>query len=271
MLSLFSETLPARRVRLIRFVVGAICLLRAIEEYRVMSRVLDPRAMRFPVFEWFPAFTGGQAALVLSVWFAGALAFMIGWKTKIAGLILAATMGYTLFLDQQLYFSHLYLFCLIVLLLTLAYIGLPTDSRSVWRWPILLLQIQLSIVYFFAAVTKLNAVYLSGYMLGATLRPDLPRIVFDPKVLSAMAVASIVIELALAVGFWIKRLRKGAVVVGALFHFTLILSLSPLVAAQLALFAAACIAIYPLYFIPTEKSAVTEAKAKPSYIAESVT
>jgi hypothetical protein len=257
MLSLFSETLPARRVRLIRFVVGAICLLRAIEEYRVMTRVLNPQTMRFPVFEWLPAFTARQAAILLSIWFVAAVAFTIGWKTKIAGLILAACMGYTLFLDQQLYFSHLYLFCLIVLLLTLAYIGRPSETKSVWRWPILLLQIQLSIVYFFAAITKLNSVYLSGYMLGANLRPDLPRIFFNPNVLSAMAVASIVVELALAGGFWIKKLRKGAVVVGVLFHFTMVLSLTSRVAAQLALFAAACIAIYPLYFIQSEQDAVT--------------
>jgi hypothetical protein len=172
-------------------------------------------------------------------------------------LVLAATMGYTLFLDQQLYFSHLYLFCLIVLLLTLAYSGWPAESRSVWRWPVLLLQIQLSIVYFFAAITKLNPVYLSGYILRTTLRQDLPTVIFNANVLRVMTVASIVIELALAVGFWIKRLRKGAVVVGVLFHFTMVLSLTPLVAVQLALFAAACIAIYPLYFIQSEQDAVT--------------
>ena len=64
------------------------------------------------------------------------------------------------------------------------------------------------------------------------------------------------IELALAIAFWIKRLRQGAVVAGVLFHFTMVLSLTPLVAAQLAIFAVACIAIYPLYFIQSEQDAV---------------
>lgn len=252
-LSLFSETLPARPIRFIRVVVGAICLLRGIEEYRVMSRILGANSMRFPVIDWLPVLTKKHAAFVLILWILTALAFTIGWKIKVVGLILAAVMGYTLITDQQLYFSHLYLLCLIVFLLTMAEIGRPAESQSVFRWPIMLLQIQLSIVYFFAAVTKMNSVYLSGYMIEANLRRGLPAAVFQPRVLSAMAVASIVVELALALSFWVKDLRKGAVVIGALFHLVMVLSLTPSVAAQLALFAAACIAIYPLYFVQKEE------------------
>jgi hypothetical protein len=253
MLNLFSETLPAPPIRFVRLVVGAICLMRSIEEYRVMSRVLNPQSMHFPVLESLPVLTSRQAAIILSIWFVAALAFTIGWKTRVTGLVLAATMGYTLLIDQQLYFSHLYLLTLIVLLLTLAEFGRSGESQSVWRWPIVLLQIQLSIVYFFAAVTKVNSVYLSGYMLGAALRQDLPRAVFNPRVLTMLAVASIVIELFLAAAFWIRRFRRLAVLVGVVFHFTMIVTLAPTVAAQLALFAAACIAIYPLYFVQKQE------------------
>lgn len=257
MLSLFSETLPARPVRFIRFVIGAICLLRSIEEYRLMSKVLSSHSMRFPIFEWIPALTKGPAVFLLILWFLAALAFTIGWRTRVVGLILTAVMGCTLVLDQQYYSSHLYLLCLIVLLLTLAETGRPSDSLSVWRWPILLLQIQLSLIYFFAAVTKLNAVYLSGYMLGANFRRNIPAIAFNPRLLSVMSVTSIVVELALAVSFWIKDLRKGAVVVGVLFHFTIVATLAPAVAGQLALFAAACIAIYPLFFVKKQEHGPT--------------
>lgn len=247
MLSLFSDTLPARPVRFIRFAVGVICLLRSIEGYRLMSRVLNPASMRFPVWEALPELNRTQALIVLSLWFIAALAFMLGWKTRFSGLILASTMGYTLVLDQQLYSSHLYLLCLIVLLLTLAEFG--STATTVWRWPILLLQIQLSLVYFFAALTKMNSVYVGGYMLGANLRREMPAIAFNPRLLSAMAVTSIVVELFLAGAFWIRSLRKVAVVVGAVFHLAMITTLAPVVAGQLAIFAAACIAIYPLYFL----------------------
>jgi len=257
MLSLFSETLPARTVRFVRFVIGAICLLRVVEEYRLMSRVLRSSSMRFPMLDWLPEFTKGQAIVVLVLWLLSAVAFTAGWRTRITGLILAAVMGYSLTLDQQLYSSHLYLLSLIVLLLTLSEIGRPDGSQSVWRWPILLLQIQLSIVYFFAAVTKMNSLYLSGYMLGANLRRNLPALFFNPRVLSAMAVASIVVELTLAVSFWIKDLRKGAVVLGLLLHLAMVVSLAPNVAGQLAIFATACIAIYPLFFIPKQEHGPT--------------
>lgn len=257
MLKLFSETLPARTIRFVRFVIAAICLLRVFEEYRLMSRILTTGSIRFPMLEWLPPFTKGQAIVVLALWFLSALAFMLGWRTRIAGLILAATMGYSLLLDQQLYSSHLYLLTLIVFLLTLSEIGRPPGAQSVWRWPILLLQIQLSLVYLFAAVTKMNSLYLSGFMLGAFLRRNLPALVFDSRVLSAMAVASILVELALAVSFWIKGLRKAAVVVGVLFHLAMVLTLAPGGAGQLAVFAAACIAIYPLFFIPKQEHGPT--------------
>jgi hypothetical protein len=259
MLKVFSEMFPARPVRLIQRVVGFICLLRVYEEYRVMSRVLKPQSIRFPIIEGLPSLTQGQAAIVLALWFGAALAFTIGWKTRICGFVLAAVMGYTLIIDQQLYASNLYLLCLIVLLLTLAEVGRPSGSNSVWRWPILLLQIQLSLVYFFAAVTKLNSVYLKGYMLGSNLRKELPAVVFTPGMLTTLAVASIVIELFLAAAFWVRSFRKSAVLVGVLFHLGMVLTITPLVAIQLIVFAVACIAIYPLFFFRVREATSTPA------------
>ena len=257
MLNLFSEVLPARPVRLIQRVIGAMCLLRVIEEYRIMSRVLKPQSIRFPVIEGLPVLTQGQAAVLLAVWFGAALTFTIGWKTRISGFVLAAVMGYTLLIDQQLYASNLYLLSLIVLLLTFAEVGRPSESNFVWRWPALLLQIQLTIVYFFAAVTKVNSVYLKGYMLGSNLRKEFPAVVFAPGMLTTLAVASIFIELFLAGAFWVRSLRKTAVVVGVLFHVAMVLAITPAVAAQLIVFAVACISIYPLFFLQKQGSDFT--------------
>jgi hypothetical protein len=254
MLTLFSEVVPARPIKLIQRVVGAICLLRGIEEYRLMSRLLNPQTVHFPIIEALPLFTRHQAAIVLAMWFGAALAFAVGWKTKISGPVLVASMGYSLFIDQQLYSSHVYLLCLIVLLFTVAEVGRPSESNSVWRWPLILLQIQLSIVYFFAAVTKMNPVYLSGYMLGANLRKGLPAAVSTPRMLTVLALTSIVVELFLAGAFWVRGLRKGAVLVGALFHFAMVLTLTPSVAAQLIVFALACFSIYPLYFVQKQEN-----------------
>jgi hypothetical protein len=104
----------------IRIVIGLVSIFRGVEEWRVMLRVFRPDIVRFPMFEFLPVI-GTRAALAIVVaWLLSALAFTIGVQVRISGLLLAATMGATLFIDQQLYFSHLYLLTLIVLLLAVA-------------------------------------------------------------------------------------------------------------------------------------------------------
>src|SRR4029079_19384281 len=94
------------------------------------------------------------------------------------GVILTLSMAYTLFFDQQLYSNHLYLATLVMLLLTIAESGARFSLDARWaggrdlilEWPIVLLKIQISIVYFYAALLKINSQYLSGVML-ATFWP----------------------------------------------------------------------------------------------------
>lgn len=244
MLTLFVSRVDARPVVVLRVVLGLVCLFRALEEWRIMSRVFRPGAVRFPVFDWLPVVNGRHALFLVVIWLVAAAAFTIGWNVRLAGLILAATMFATLFIDQQLYFSHLYLISLEVLLLAIA--NPHFGDRAVAYWPIFLLKAQLSIVYFFAAVSKLTPAYLSGWMIGANLRRS---IVVGPNTLRAFAIGSIVVEIFLAFALWSPRWRKLAVVVGVLLHIGMVTMLAPVVAAQLALFAIACLAIYPLYFV----------------------
>ena len=98
---------------------------------------------------------------------------MLGLRTRLCGTILTLSMAYTLFFDQQLYSNHLYLATLVVLLLTIADSAArwSLDARRLGRrdlileWPTLLLKIQISIVYFYAALLKINPQYLSGTMI----------------------------------------------------------------------------------------------------------
>ena len=54
------------------------------------------------------------------LWVLVAIAFVIGWRTRVAGAVLGCLIGYSLLLDQQLYSNHLYLLFLIVVLLTIS-------------------------------------------------------------------------------------------------------------------------------------------------------
>jgi len=244
MLTLFSERVPARSVVLLRVVIGLVSIFRGIEEWRVMSHVFRPGIVRFPMFEFLPVIGLREAMVLLAVWLLSALAFTVGVQVRLSGLVLAATMGATLFIDQQLYFSHLYLLTLIVLLVAMA--DPENRSETVLYWPVLLLKLQLSIVYLFAALSKLNSQYLSGFMLGANFRKSLT---FSPAVLSAFAATSVFVEVFLAFALWSTRLRKPAVIIGIAMHAAMVCLLAPPVIAQLALFAVECLALYPLFFI----------------------
>lgn len=258
MLTLFSERVSARWPVRLRVVIGLVSTFRGIEEWRVMLRVFRPGVVRFPMFEFLPVIGARTAFAIVVAWVLSALTFTIGAKVRVSGLLLAATMGATLFIDQQLYFSHLYLLTLIVLLVAIA--DPENRSESVLYWPVLLLKLQLSIVYLFAALSKMNAQYLSGFMLAANFRQSL---IFPPALLAAFAAASIGVELFLAFALWSTRLRKLAVIVGITFHTAMVASLSPPVMAQLAFFAVECLALYPLFFISSDEMKMAQhAKAE---------
>jgi hypothetical protein len=172
-------------------------------------------------------------------------------------------MAYTLFYDQQLYSNHLYLATLVVLLLTIAESGARFSLDARWsggrdlilEWPILLLKIEISIVYFYAALLKVNPQYLSGAML-ASFWPfnelaALPGGWSSVPILPFLAVVSILTELFLAVALWVPRLRWLALAVGIGFHMMIIWTggAQPGVPdIPFAIFALVTVAPYALFF-----------------------
>ena len=168
-------------------------------------------------------------------------------------------MGYALIIDQQTYSNHLYLLSLIVFLLTLADSGraLSIDARgqdapSIPAWPVTLLKLQVSIVYVFAALSKINVVYLSGVVIYLSLQPSLKMLVAGhaatPVLMMLVAVFSVLVELWLAVALWRRKWRSAAVVVGIAFHVGLIVLLTWDQAVQLIVFTIGMASLYVLFF-----------------------
>jgi hypothetical protein len=93
-------------------------------------------------------------------------------------------------------------------------------------WPVTLLKWQLSIVYGFAVISKINVVYLSGAVLAANLVHGplgrFPQWVGSPRWMGAAALVSILVETALATGLWMPRWRRPTIVLGAAFHLLLV-------------------------------------------------
>lgn len=133
----------------------------------------------------------------------------------------------------------------VLLFVLLAFSVLRSDARRSARtllggeplasagpiWPVRLIQIQLSLVYLINAIAKTTPQYLSGDVLigMAQMRPNFLVDLSDgyqhvgpiAVPVAAAAVASVVIEYALAIGFWFPRLRWPTAVLGVAFHLGL--------------------------------------------------
>jgi uncharacterized membrane protein YphA (DoxX/SURF4 family) len=253
----------ARPVAIVRVLVGLAAIGFALEAWVNIGRVLSPQVVDMPYVAWYPSLPVATLPLFIGLWLCAALAFMLGLGTRLCGAILTLSMAYTLFFDQQLYSNHLYLATLVVLLLTIAESGarFSLDARRsggrdlILEWPILLLKIQISIVYFYAALLKINPQYLSGAML-ASFWPfnelaALPGGWSFMPILPFLAVVSILTELFLAVALWVPRLRWLALAVGIGFHLLIIWTggAQPGVPdIPFAIFALVTVAPYALFF-----------------------
>ena len=179
-----------------------------------------------------------QVLLTTPYWLltlAGLALFAAGWRPQVLGWLISVLL-LPWFLAHGRPSQQLLLFTL------LAFSFLRSDARlSLWRgrqsasvgpmWPIRLIQLQLSIVYGVNALMKTTPAYLSGDVLIGMSRM-LPNFLVDlsdgylhvgllaiPVALAAAA--SALTEYFLALGFWFRRLRIAAAVVGVLFHVIL--------------------------------------------------
>ncbi|MBW3591342.1 MAG: HTTM domain-containing protein [Actinobacteria bacterium] len=214
-----------------RIGVGIAAMLAAVELSSVLADLDDPAVVRVPRFEWIADIPPEAVVPFLVLWMLAGLAFCLGWNTRPAGALLIGLLGYVLVLDQQLYANHLYLLTLMILLLTLGHSDASLSIRArrhggretIPAWPVVLIRTQVSIVYAFAAISKLNLPYIAGAVL--LLNSPVAGIESLPHwIFIAAAVASVAVEAFLTVAFWIRRFRTGAVVVGVGFHLIILAS-----------------------------------------------
>jgi hypothetical protein len=177
---------------------------------------------------WYRAFVFAVIAL-----------FGLGWKPRVTGLILVALLLPLASLSRGQQSRQ------VLLLALLSFSMLRSDARWSMRtwlggapmasagpmWPIRLMQVLLSVIYAINVLGKSTPEYLSGGVLAgmSRMRPNFLVDLSDgflhvgPMSLPAAwaAVASVIVEAFLAVGFWFPRLRWPAAIVGVLFHLAL--------------------------------------------------
>lgn len=256
--SVLISSVDARPVIFARIVVGLLALVRAVEGYRLGVRVLAPNTLKAPLIAGLTV-PPETLFVIIPAWAIAAVLFTLGLWLRLCGPLLSLCMFLTLLMDQQLWSNHLYLLTLEVLLLTLASTLTRPSAGTVQAWPVTLLKIQLSIVYIFAAITKLTPTFLSGAVLYLNLRREgsfaLPPSLRTLPILAVFSVVAVLTEIFLAFALWSRKYRRVGVMVGLMFHLTLTLMIVPVVAVQLAVFSLAVLALYPLYFFPLRQDA----------------
>ena len=188
------------------------------------------------------------------------LIFLLGigiWMRFSCGMLILLQ-GYVFFADQMNFRNHPYFFLLVLFLLLRSPADDALSVKALFRMlrerrPALdsllgsvrpltfqrLIQLQLCIVYFYAAFHKLSPAFLRGEVLssyvGGQLASEdmgltvgrflseewltqLQGFVAKPENLVVLAFLSVVIEFLVPVFLWIRKTRPAAILVGALFH-----------------------------------------------------
>lgn len=243
-----------------RIGVGLAALGKAAYMGWLFWRIAPSTKLRIPIAGWLPDPDPPVLLVLLVAWAASAVAFTLGLATRASGAVLIAAMAATMTLDAQFYSNHLYLLVLLVGLLSAANAGAyrSLDARRQQGagtspgWAILLTRAQVSIVYLFAGLSKLNLVYVSGAILALTMRSHGPLAFPEgwrtPAVLAPLAVASILAEFILAAGLWVPELRRQVAWFGIAFHAAMILLVADTL--LLAIFAVAMVSAYWAFFAP---------------------
>lgn len=198
--------------------------------------------------------------LVAALWFVAAVALLLGYRSRLAALAVAGLTAFFI-LFTHLYANHFYLLGTLALLLSLTDCGAygSLDSRrrgireQVPQLPVTLIQIQISVVYLFSALSKVNEEFLPGSALfhlaqEAVVPPDLEPFAYVPLFMG-IAVGVVVLELFIAVGLWFDRVRPAVFGIGLALHTGMILILSDRFrfAGRLMVFALLALSCYLLF------------------------
>ena len=189
----------------------------------------------------------------------------LGLFTRLSCSALLVLQGYIFFADQLNFRNHPYFFLLVLFLLLFSPADDALSLKSIYRalknrQPVIasllghqhsltfqrLIQVQVCIVYVYAAFHKLNMGYLSGYVLEGYLgdlfltgRPgfifnalfpepflaSLEEFVLSAQTLMVLSVLTVLFEFGLPLALWFHKTRPFALILGIGFHLGVFLGM----------------------------------------------
>jgi hypothetical protein len=244
---LVGRRAPDAPLASLRMVLAGASLLQLAEIVPVLEELGDPDLIRTPYLAHVTALPAWAPAVLTAVWAGAGLAALLGWRAWAATQTLALVHVATLFYDRQLYSNHFYFLTILSVLLALAQ-PRDRDPGAIPAWPLFLMRTQLSSVYLFAGLSKIQPEFLSGRVLQHYMRDTLlpgREQWYRLEVLGWVAVAVAFTEVFLAAGLWIPRVRHATLTTGFLFHVSILVALGP--SLGLVIFAVESLGVYPLF------------------------
>lgn len=256
-----DERVDGQWLGIARIILGLAAVCKGVVAGVSVYAYQNGDYLSFPYTRFELAAPSGITATVVSVaWIIFALFFMVGFGTRLSGALLAAAIFLTIGIDQQLYSNHLYLLGSLTVLMTIAGPGArySIDARrglsdpTVPRWAVTLIMLQLTSVYFFAALSKLNDGFLSGAVIERSFEPSMRDRIEQVISLEFLAVLAIGTELFLAFIFWSARGRLFALPVALGFHIVNVAIMDRGIAINLSIFALIMLSMMLVYFTDQE-------------------
>lgn len=225
---LLTGTMDARPLAAARILVGLVSIGFTFEWVITLARAASGKFLTLPVSAYLPPPTLSLVWVLLAVSVGASIAMVLGIAGRVPALLVAGVSAFVLLIDQQTYSNHLVLLMMLALFLGCSGAAQAwTVSRTkratrVPAWPAFLIKVQITTLYVWTAVAKINPQYLSGEVLQTYLQPWVP---IPETMLPAVALASIATEAFLAVALWIPRIRTLALVTGAALHVGIVVML----------------------------------------------
>jgi hypothetical protein len=159
-----------------RWVLGLTLIAEALLHFRhdLVGQLWIAPKFHFTYygFDWVRPWPGQGMYVHVALLALCGFGVLVGFAYRVSMALCFVGLTYLFLLEQALYLNHIYLICLICLLMTVvpAHRSLSVDARlrpglradHVPRWNLLLLQFQLGVVYVYAGVAKLNIDWFRG-------------------------------------------------------------------------------------------------------------
>jgi len=235
-----------RPVAIARMGIGVATVLMSLEAFEILERISSGR-LAAPVFSEAPAIGLAPLIILTVLQISAGSAVALGWRTEMAAGLSVLLSFVTFLADQQTYSNHRLLVTLLLTYLLFAKAGIAwsirpaPEARFVPFWPQLLMMTQLSAVYLFSAISKMNPTFASGRPLATWVWISLPW-----QAYTIAAIMTILVEIVIAIGLWFPATRRVAALLGVGLHLSIVILMDHETLALVA-FAVACLSLYPLY------------------------